>query len=76
MLQITLIRKTNGVGLIKFFKEEYGSIEKLEKKFEEKRGNMKMKLDLNDWKYFLKNPDEEVEDSETVFIKKSIFRIK
>jgi len=68
MIRITLIRKINGKGLIKLFKEKYGSLESLEKVFKEKKGNMKMKLDLDDWKYFLKNPDEKVEDSETIFV--------
>ena len=68
MIEITLTRKTNGKGLIEIFKKNYGSIENLEKILKEKR-DMKMKLDLDDWKYFLKNPDEKVEDSETIFVK-------
>ena len=67
MIRITLIRKTNGKNLVKLFINKYGSIEKLEKSLK-KKGNMKMKLDLDDWKYFLINPDEEVEDSETIFV--------
>ena len=68
MKKITITRNTNGKGLIKLFKKEYKSIENLEKIFKEKKGNMKMKLDLDDWKYFLKHPDEKVEDSETFFL--------
>ena len=68
MIRITLIRKIDGKGLIELFKDRYGSLEDLEKIFKEKKGNMKMKLDLDDWKYFLKNPDEKVEDSETIFV--------
>ena len=68
MIRTTVIRKTNGKNLVKLFKNKYGSIKKLEKSFEEKKGNMKMKLDLDDWKYFLKNPEEKVEDSETFFV--------
>ena len=67
MIRITLIRKTNGKNLVKLFINKYGSIEKLEKSLK-KKGNMKMKLDLDDWKYFLKNPEEKVEDSETFFV--------
>jgi len=69
MIRITLIRKTDGKGLIELFKNKYGSLKSLEKIFKEKKDNMKMKLDLDDWKYFLKNPDEKVEDSETIFVK-------
>ena len=52
---------------MKIFKEEYESIENLKRIFKEGKGNMKMNLD--DWKYFPKHPDEKVEDGETFFIK-------
>jgi len=67
MIVIQNIKKTTGKVMTEQFKEIYGSIEKLEKIVKEDSENMIAYYDLDDWKYFLKCPDEEVEDSKTIF---------
>jgi len=61
MIKIKLIRKISGKKLIQEFEEKYGSIDNLKKIFKEGKGDMKMELDLEDWEYFQKHPEEEME---------------
>jgi predicted HTH transcriptional regulator len=53
--------------LVKEFEKTYGSIEQLEKVLEKGERDIKMAGDLDDWKYFLENPDEEIKDRKTIF---------
>jgi len=70
MIEVKLIRIITGRELIKDFKEEYGSMEKLENELENDENNMKLFSDLEDWKFFGKNPDDEIEDKTTIITDK------
>ena len=70
MIELKLIKIIKGKELIEEFKEEYGSIEKLENKLENDKDNMKLFSDLEDWKFFGKNPDDEIEDMTTIITDK------
>ena len=70
MIEIKLIRKITGRELIQEFKKEYESIEKLEKELKKDENNMKLFSDLEDWKFFNKNPEDEIEDSTTIITDK------
>ena len=67
MISIKMIRKTTGRGMIEVFEKTYGSFDQLERIVKKDPENMIAYYDLDDWKYFLKHPDEEVEDGKTVF---------
>jgi len=67
MIAIKMIRTIPAKKMIEEFEKMYGSIEQLEKVLKNKGGDMKMKMDLDDWKYFKKNPEEEIEDGKTIF---------
>jgi hypothetical protein len=62
-----MIKKTTGKGMIKKFEKMYGSYDKLKRIVKKDTQNMIAYYDLDDWKYFIKHPDEEVEDGKTVF---------
>jgi len=62
MIVIQSIKKTTGKGMIKQFEKTYGTMEKLEKLVKEDSENMIASYDLDEWKYFLKHLDEEIED--------------
>ena len=64
---ITLIKKQSGREFVEEMEMTYKSIEELEKTFS-RTNNMKMYVDLQNWKYYLHNPDEVIKTSETVFI--------
>ena len=66
---ITLIKEENGKQYIKEMKKTYGSIEELEK-LHRQTNNALMYVDLENWKYFLKNPDKKIKRGETKFINK------
>jgi hypothetical protein len=61
-----MIRKTTGKELIKEFENIYCSIKILENLRHRNQENMKFYSDLDDWKYYLKHPDEEIEAFKTV----------
>jgi hypothetical protein len=65
-MRITLTRQVTGEELIQGFKKVYGSIPELEKLYENNLDNLKLYTDLEDWKYFLENPDEIIEDGKTI----------
>ena len=44
----------------------YGSLKELEKTFG-RTNNMVMYVDLENWKYYLKNPNEKIERGRTIF---------
>ena len=71
-MRITLTRQLNGEELIQDFKKAYGSISELEKLYENNLDNLKLYTDLEDWKYFLENPDEIIEDGKTIIDDKLI----
>ena len=65
-MRITLTRQVTGEELIQDLKKAYGSINELEKLYENNLDNLKLYTDLEDWKYFLENPDEIIEDGKTI----------
>jgi len=67
MISIKIIKKTTGKGMIQKFEKTYGSLDMLEKIVIKDSENMIAYYDLDDWKYFLKHPTEEVEDGKTIF---------
>jgi len=71
MIKITLIKELNGKKLVEKFKEKYGSIESLERAFERDSENVKLYMDLGDWKYFIDNPDEKIKETDIIYTDKS-----
>ncbi|MDO5850657.1 MAG: MarR family transcriptional regulator [Methanobacteriaceae archaeon] len=67
MIEIRLIKQTNGKEIVKEYEEIYGSIDKLQRVFKNDPENMKLYTDLEDWEYFIKHPNEKVEDGRTLF---------
>ena len=66
---ITLVKKQNGYEFIKEMEETYNSINELEKLFK-RTNNMKIYVDLENWKYYKDNLDEEIEISESLVTNK------
>ncbi len=69
-MRITLIRNIKGSELIQEFEKTYGSLNRLQKLHERNPENMKIYMDLDDWKYYLDHPDEVIEDGKTVITDK------
>lgn len=67
MLKIKLIRILKGKDLIEDLKTTYKSLNNLKKAFEKDKTNAKLHMDLDDWLYFLENPDEEVEQGKIIY---------
>ena len=65
---ITSTEKYTGQEFVKIMENKYKSLTDLEKLFK-KTNNMKMYVDLKNWKYFMDNPEEEIEISESYFLK-------
>ncbi len=66
---ITLVKKQTGAEFIKEMEETYKSMNELEKLFK-RTNNMKMYVDLENWKYYKDNLDETIETSESLFTNK------
>ncbi|MDO5832295.1 MAG: hypothetical protein Q4Q14_05585, partial [Methanobrevibacter sp.] len=66
---ITLVKKQNGQEFIREMEETYKSISELEKLFK-RTNNMKMYVDLENWKYYKQNPDEMIETTESLVTSK------
>ncbi|MBQ2654235.1 MAG: MarR family transcriptional regulator [Methanobrevibacter sp.] len=66
---ITLVKKQSGIEFIKEMEETYKSINELEKLFE-RTNNMKMYVDLQNWKYYKDNLDETIETTESLITNK------
>jgi len=71
MIEIKLTRIIKGKDLVKEFEEVYESIGKLENIFKKGKGDMKLQMDLENWKYYLKHPDEEIEQDKIIFTDKT-----
>ena len=65
---ITSTEKYTGQEFVRKMENKYKSVTDLEKLFK-KTNNMKMYVDLKNWKYFKDNPEEEIEISESYFLK-------
>lgn len=66
---ITLLKKQRGYELIKDLEKKYGSIKELERLYNH-TGNMLMLVDLENWKYFQKSPDEINETGKSIVTNK------
>lgn len=66
---ITLVKKQTGHEFIKEMEETYKSISELEKLFK-RTNNMKMYVDLENWKYYKDNLYEEIELTESLVTNK------
>ena len=64
---VTTSKKQKGSDFVQEMENKYNSIEELEKLFDE-TNNMKMLVDLNNWKYFKNHLDEEIETSKSIFL--------
>ena len=60
---ITLVKKQTGKEFIKEMEKTYKSISELEKTFK-RTNNIKMYVDLENWKYYVNHLDEKIELSE------------
>ena len=68
MIPITTIKVIKGKEKIKELEKRYGSLKNIKRKFKNDNENMLLYSDLEDWKYFLKHPEEELEEGKTIFI--------
>jgi len=68
---ITLIKKQTGHEFIEEMELTYKSISELEKLFK-MTNNMKMYVDLENWKYYKENPDETIEITESLFTESNL----
>ena len=66
---ITLVKKQTGYEFVKEMEDTYKSINELEKLFE-RTNNMKMYVDLQNWKFYRDNLDEKIEISESLLTNK------
>lgn len=62
---VTLVKKQTGYEFIRDMEETYNSISELEKLFK-RTNNMKMYVDLENWRYYKDNLDEEIELTESL----------
>ncbi len=62
---ITLIKNMSGADLIKELNQKYGSKKELERLYQQTK-NYEMLIDLENYKYFSKNPEEIVEKGESL----------
>ncbi|KZX16928.1 HVO_A0114 family putative DNA-binding protein [Methanobrevibacter filiformis] len=70
MIKINLVKVITGQDLINDMIEKYGSIEQLEKLLEKDKNNGEMFSDLEDWKFFGENPEDEITDITTILTDK------
>lgn len=62
-MKVTPIREITGEELIHDLERTYGSINKLEKIYDRNPENMKIYMDLDNWKYYSTNLEEVIKDS-------------
>ena len=64
---ITSVKKQKGYEFIQEMENKYGSIDHLDKLFKESN-NMKMYVDLRNWKYYENHLEEEIETTESIIL--------
>lgn len=64
-MMITLIKRLKGTEVISRLTDKYGSLKELERLYEATQ-DVEMLVDLENWKYFLKNPNETLEEGESL----------
>ena len=65
---ITRVKKQTGEEFIREMQDTYNSITELEK-LSKRTNNMKMCIDLENWKYYMENPNEMIEITESFVTK-------
>lgn len=68
-MMITLIKKQKGTEVIQDLTLKYGSKKELERLLNQ-TNNMEMLIDLENWNYFLKHPEETIEKGEALITNK------
>ncbi|MEE1117805.1 HVO_A0114 family putative DNA-binding protein [Methanosphaera sp.] len=68
-MMITLIKRQKGTEVIKDLIQKYGSKKEL-KRLLNQTNNMEMLIDLENWNYFLENPNETIEKGEALVTNK------
>ncbi|WP_323736518.1 hypothetical protein PXD04_00670 [Methanosphaera sp. ISO3-F5] len=68
-MMITLIKRLKGTDVIKDLTQKYGSKKELERLFNQ-TSNMEMLIDLENWNFFLENPNETIEKGEALVTNK------
>lgn len=68
-MMITLIKKQKGTEVIQDLTLKYGSKKEL-KRLLNQTNNMEMLIDLENWNYFLKHPEETIEKGEALITNK------
>lgn len=68
-MMITLIKRLKGTEVIQDLTKKYGSKKELERLYEV-TNDVEMLVDLENWKYFLKNPEETLERGESLVTNK------
>jgi DNA-binding Lrp family transcriptional regulator len=68
MTAIRMIRKIQGKDKIKELEEKYKNLKNLKMILKIDEGNMLHQLDLENWEYYLENPEEYLEEGKTIFI--------
>ena len=67
MIEITLVKEFKGKDLVKVFEKKYGSMDRIKRAHGRGKGNVKLELDLEDWEYFLKHPNESVRETKIIY---------
>ena len=67
MIEITLVKELKGKDLIRDFEKKYESMDKIKRILDRGKGNVKLELDLDDWIYFLKHPNEKVRETRIIY---------
>lgn len=68
-MMITLIKRIKGTEVIKDLTEKYGSKKELERLYESTQ-DVELLVDLENWKYFLQNPNETLEEGKSIVTNK------
>ncbi|KZX11075.1 HVO_A0114 family putative DNA-binding protein [Methanobrevibacter curvatus] len=68
MIPVRMKRTVKGKDKIKELEKKYKKKENLEKILKTSIGNSLHQLDLDNWKYFEKHPDKELNEGTTIFI--------
>ncbi|RAP43436.1 MAG: hypothetical protein BZ135_09345 [Methanosphaera sp. rholeuAM6] len=68
-MMISLIKRIKGTDVIKELTEKYGSKKELERLYESTK-DVEMLVDLENWRFFLENPNETLEKGESIVTNK------
>ncbi len=69
-MRLKLVKEMKGREFVHKMEEQYGSMDKLQRLVEKYPKNYLYSLDLDDWNYFLENPDDPVKQTDVLFVDK------